>query len=539
MVATLVRRRHLIISVAVPIALAAVLIAALAPTRYNSTAVFAIEEGRLTDLGNAGSGQRENYVDQYIKDLQGVVLGPGGLRQLLSAQNRLPDSSKGQTEMIEEMRKQVGLRVISEQVLDPQTGRERTIISSFQLRSEAATPELARETTAWLSNRFIETDRSTRSSRSESYTRYLDNEVNKRKQRVDAIEQQLADFKQKNIGQLPELNQLNLDFKDRAERDLQEAEAQLRTLVRERSFVQQQMQQATTQTSSAQRLQELKDSYRDRLLTYDANHPDMLALQREIDQLQTGGSRRNGSLREQLASQQEILSQARQRYSDNHPDIIRLQRTIASLEQRIASGETADTSATPVSANELQLRTQLNSLDLQISSLQAQAADFRSRIATVRNQIQSTPQVEREYQTLSQDLSVARLAYQDVLQKKFAADAAASAISSGSADAFRLTQRASLPESRVKTIAVAVLALGIFIAITLSFGSALIAEMLDPTVRSSRDVRQILGVIPLAIIPEIANSTTLGVQRARWMRLTASMVVVTTILFTIGYQLVR
>jgi polysaccharide biosynthesis transport protein len=536
LLATLRRRRRVMLMFAVPLAASAILVALFAPTRYRSEAVFDIEESRLADMGQRSS-QRENYVDQYVKDLQGVVMGTGGIRTLLAEQKRLPAVEDGQAAFIEKMKKNVGLRVISEQVLDPQSGRERTIISSFRIFSEAETPELAQQTTAALSDRFIAADRTTRLSRSDGYVRFLEEEAVKRKERVDTIEQQLADFKQRNIGQLPELNQMNLDFKDRAERDLQQAEAQLRTLVRERAFAQQQLQQAGQQTNGAQRLQELQDQYRDRLQTYDSNHPDMLALQREIDQLRAGGGRRTGSLRDQLSSQRDILAQARQRYSDSHPDIVRLQRTIAALEARIAAGETADTSAAPLSANELQARTTINSLDLQISSLQSQAEQSRSRIAQVRGNIQSTPQVEREYQTLSQDLSVARVAYQEVLQKKIEADGAVSAIRSGSADAFRLTQRASLPEGRVTIRSLAALVIGGFLAITLAFAAALLAEMFDPTVRGSRDIRQVLDVTPLAIIPEIANSTTHAARRARWMRLAASIAVCTVVLFAVGYRL--
>ncbi|MET0292128.1 MAG: hypothetical protein ABW136_07145 [Steroidobacteraceae bacterium] len=537
LLATLRRRRRVMLMFAVPLATAAILVAAFAPTRYRSEAVFDIEESRLAEMGQRSS-QRENYVDQYIKDLQGVVMGTGGIRQLLASQQRLPAADEGQASFIEKVKKSVGLRVISEQVLDPQSGRERTIISSFRIYSEAESPELAQQTTAALSDRFMEADRNSRLTRASGYVRFLDEEAGKRKARVDQIEQQLADFKQKNIGQLPELNQLNIDMRDRTERDLQEAEAQLRTLVRERAFAQQQMQQAGVQTSGAQRLQELQDQYRDRLQSYDASHPDMLALQREIDQLRTGGGgRRGGSLKDQLASQRDILAQARQRYSDSHPDIIRLQRTITALEARIAAGETADTTATPLSANEMQARTQINSLDLQIASLQSQAAQFRNRIAAVRGNIQSTPQVEREYQTLGQDLTVARAAYQDTLQKKIEADGATSAISSGSADAFRLTQRASMPEGRVKLRSIAVLAIGGFLAVTLAFAAALLAEMFDPTVRGSRDIRQVLDVTPLAIIPEIANSTTHSARRARWTRLAASIAVFTGVLFALGYKL--
>src|SRR5262249_32253210 len=149
----------------------------------------------------------------------------------------------------------------------------------------------------------------------------------------------------------------------------------------------------------------------------------------------------------------------------------------------------------------------------------------------------SAPQVEREYQLLNQDLSVARAGYEEMLQKRIDADAAEAAIDSGSADVFRMTQHPSLPEKSVKTSAIAIVAVGLIVGLTLSLGSALLAEMMDSTVRGSRDVRRVLGVVPLGIIPEITNSATLSARRASWMKLAASVCVVTVVLFSVGYKL--
>jgi len=535
MVAALERRWTLILGVGLPIILAASLIAGLMPTRYRSLATYAIEESRMSGLTPAGSS-RDSYADQYVKDLTERVLATDSIREMLRATGELPTELSDQAEAIAKKKKSIRVKVQSEQVLDPQNGRERTIISSFDIAHDDATPESARDGTQWLADAFVNADRQSRHEKARAYTAFLVSESERRKAQVDAIEGRLADFKEQNIGRLPELAAMNLESRDRAERDLSELESTLRTLLRERSFVQQQMQQFRGGPAAA-RLQELEETYRERLHTYDVNHPDMLSLQREIDTLRNGQGRSGGTLREQLNSQREILAQAQQRYSDSHPDIQRLKRAVASLEERIANGESADKETAPMSATELQLRTQVNSLNEQIASLQSRTAEIRNKISTISTRIQSTPQVEREYQILNQDLSVARASYQDVLQKRIDADAAEAAIDSGSADVFRLTQRPSLPESRVHSSSIAVVAVGIVLGLVLAFGSALLAEMLDSTVRGSRDIRRVLGVVPLGIIPEITNSATLSARRTRWMKLAATVCVATVVLFSVGFKL--
>ena len=326
------RRYKLMILVCAPIALATVLLALSLPRLYRSSATLAIEVTRLPGVGQTSTTQNQNYADQYVKDLTDVVLHDNSLLQMLSASNSLPQGTADRKEAAAALRRRINAKVASEQVLDPQTGRERTIISALQIDHDGLTPEQAQAGTQWLVDAFIQADRRTRRERAESYDRYLVGETERRKNTTAALNKQLADFKQHNIGRLPELNALNLDFRERAQRDLDAKETQLRALVNERAFVQQQMQQASAQNSGTQRLQDLEDSYRQRLQTYNPSHPDMLAMQREIEQLRAGGGQRGGTLRDQLATQRDILAQTRQRYSDSHPDVVRLQANIAALE---------------------------------------------------------------------------------------------------------------------------------------------------------------------------------------------------------------
>jgi succinoglycan biosynthesis transport protein ExoP len=533
------RRRMLMTAVGAPLALATLLLAVFSPLLYRSEATLAIEEARLPGIGQTSTTQNQNYADQYIKDLTDQVLGAGNLINRLRAQGKLPantDADK-RKELTKALGRRLAAKVVSDQVLDPQTGRERTIITALQVRYDDRTPEAARDGAQWLIDNFVAADRKLRQSRAESYDRFLVSEIERRKLQVNAADKLLADFKQHNIGRLPELNALNMDFKERAQRDLDENQAQLRTLVNQRAFVQQQLQQAAGQNAGTQRLQDLEDTYRQRLQTYDPSHPDMLAMQREIEQLRSGAGQAGGTLRQQLATQRDILAQARQRYNDDHPDIVRLRANIAALEQRIAAGESPDTRSTPISTTELQLQTQLNSLDTQISSLQGQMTDARTRISAVQTQLEATPQVEREYSTLNQQLTLARAGYQEIMQRKIDSDANQAAISSGSTDVFRVTAGPDLPDTIATARLLALLIVGLGGAVSLALGAAMIAELLDGTVRGVRDIRQVLGVVPLGSIPEMQDASSRKLLRRQWFKLGSSVLLASTVLFFIGQKL--
>jgi uncharacterized protein involved in exopolysaccharide biosynthesis len=529
------RRRWILAAVAAPLPLAAVLLALALPGNYKSTATFAIEESRLS--GFQSSGQRDSYADQYVKDLEESVRRSDSLLRMLAPATDLPAEEAARDKLVRAADKRVDVRIVSRQVLDPQTGREKTIISSFSVTAGAPTATEAQRRAAWFAEEFVAADRRSRQQRAQSASAFLEAETERRRVTVGGKEKLLADFKQQNIGALPELNQLNLDFKNRAERDLQDSEVQVRTLVRERDFVQQQLQQTRNQSPSTERIQQLEEEYRRRLQIYDDSHPDMVAMRREIDELRSSGLQSGASISSQLAAEQAALVQARTRYSAEHPDIKRMEHRVAELQARIAAGETGSSVTVPMNPMQMQLTSQLNSLNSQIASMQTGIGGIRGRISSVQGQITATPQVERQYTILTQDVSAARQAYQEVLAKKIDSESASEAIASGSVDAFRLIKRPSVPKSTSKTGKILLLLGALVLGAAMGAGAMVLAEIRDSTVRSSRDVFRVLGVSPLGIIPVMANTAARHVKTHRRLRLAGMVGAVTLILTFAGYGL--
>jgi hypothetical protein len=56
---------------------------------------------------------------------------------------------------------------------------------------------------------------------------------------------------------------------------------------------------------------------------------------------------------------------------------------------------------------------------------------------------------------------------------------------------------------------------GIILAFLFSLAAVVIAEAMDQTVRGSRDVRRVLAVAPLAVIPEILDISAIRRQRLK------------------------
>ena len=305
---------------------------------------------------------------------------------------------------------------------------------------------------------------------------------------------------------------------ERTERDLRDAEAQLQAMRRERGLLLSQLQQARSAAPEANNLRALEAEYDRKRIQYDPSHPDLVALRRQIDTLKRGGSTTGMTLRQQLANERAVLAEARQRYSEDHPDVRRIARNISSLEARIAAGETADRSVASDSPVAIQLQAQLNATDAQIAALQTRTVEMRTRMEQIEERLAMTPQVEREYQTVTRDLTSARTKYEELVKRRMDSEVSEAAIAGGRADKFRVVQAPSVPAAPAKPKRLAMLMIGLVLACIIAVSTTVAVEAMDQSVRGSRDVRDILGVTPLASVPMISNSIAAGLRKRQLLR---------------------
>jgi polysaccharide biosynthesis transport protein len=287
-------------------------------------------------------------------------------------------------------------------------------------------------------------------------------------------------------------------------------------LRQDRIYAAQQLASSENVSPDASNLRQLEAEYARMQGIYDPSHPDVVSLRRRIEGMRSGGAAMGGaSLRGQLQAQRAILAETRQRYSDDHPDVKRITRQIETLEARIKAGETTD-AIVSMNPAAVAARTQVQAIDSQLASLQARGTQLRAKLEQLERRVESTPHVEREYQTLTRDLDLARAKYDELLKNQMSAEVTAAAIAGGGSDELRLVQSPGLPQKPAKPARIAILIVGIMLALIATLTAAIVAEGLDQNVRGSRDVRSLLELAPLAVIPEIQDDAT-----ARRLRLQA------------------
>jgi polysaccharide biosynthesis transport protein len=526
------RRKALLLGVAIPIAILAILLAIGLPDKFTSSALVEIDEPSSAQSMAETSGG-ESYADQYVTNLKGIVLTDANLRKMSAENDLYPDLADDESAMLTRMKRDISVSIVTTPILDPRTGREREVVDAFTLSFDHRVPAKAQAGAQWLVGAFLAEHRRQRQGRASGAAQFYAKEAERLRTHVAQLEAKLADFKNKHYGQLPELTGINMSMMDRAESQMAQNETQMRSLRQERVFVAAQLEQARSQGPEAGTLRSLEDQYARMKSSYDEGHPDMIALRRQIDSLKYGTSASAGSsLRSQLTSKRQTLAEARQRYGAEHPDIKRLQRDIATLETRIKSGEKGDTEMSDGTPMGMQLRAQINAIDSQLNSLSAQNAQLRAKMSSIESNVTAVPQVEREYGNLTRDLTISREKYEQLLNRQMDAEVSESAIVGGRSDEFRLVQAPMLPAAPSKPKRLAILLIGLVAAVVLALTATVGAEALDPKVRGARDIRELLQVSPLVAIPAIRNSRSRRRNAWRLVTATASGVIGVWVAFT-------
>jgi uncharacterized protein involved in exopolysaccharide biosynthesis len=528
------KRKRLLFMIGVPILALGAALALVLPDIYRSSGLIEIEgaenvrqSGGDPSLQDAVARQSDEplYADQYVQSLSTAVLSDKNLARLLEKEQLYEDQADDPKSSLQRLRKDIRVDMVTVPILDPESGREREVVTAFTVSYENRDPQRAYAGAKWLTNAFLEGNREDRREYASGTAKFFAAESERMRKRVAELEGKLAEFKAKHVGQLPDLNDLNMSSMDRTENEINSVETQLQGLRRERVFLVAQLQQARSTGPETSSIQTLENEYKQKLAIYDPNHPDLISLRRQIDMMRAGGSPTGMTLRQQLQQQRSILAESRQRYGEDHPDIKRIQRNIESLEARIKSGESADTTLASDSPMAVQLQTQLNATDTQIGALQARGAELRRKMTLLETNMNTAPQVEREYATVTRDLDGARTKYQELQRRQMDAEVSEAAIANGTADKFHVKTNPSLPDEPAKPQRIALFAVAFGFALIASLTSIVFAQVLDPTVRGVRDIRDILDVTPLTAVPVIEQSGRNPHRKMRWAFSKAAVIV--------------
>ncbi len=520
MIEAIRRRLPLGLGIALGLILLALLLALGLPAIYKSRAVILIEQQEIPqDLVRS---LVTSYADQRIQIIAQRVLTTSNLSDIIEKYDLYTDEREADPLeiVLEEMREDITLEPISADVVDQRSGRPTKATIAFELAYENESPDLAQRVANELVSLFLNENLKQRTETAEETLTFLTTEADRLGAEVASLETALAEFKEGNVDRLPELTNLNLQLMNSREQDLIQVDNQIRSLEQQRVYLESELaqQQPTSQLYSetgqrilgpADQLKVLESEFIPLAARYGENHPDVIAMRKEIQSLraQVGGATSNSEIILRRNQLQAELARVREKYSSDHPDVKRLNRELTSVERQLKATRNANYTPPVVGPPDnpayIQLQARLDATRADIRALQAQKVALRAKIDELEQRLTATPQVEREYRTLSRDYENAVAKYQEVLAKKQEAEFAKSLESGQKGERFTLIEPPLIPEEPDKPNRLAIGFLGAVLSAAGGVGVGAIAESVDNRIYGRTGITRVLGVPPLAVIPNI------------------------------------
>jgi polysaccharide chain length determinant protein (PEP-CTERM system associated) len=364
----------------------------------------------------------------------------------------------------------------------------RTAISIKPIHSEAGTnglpgffiaftgsqPRLAQQVCGEISSLFVRENLRAREQTAEGTTDFLKGQLADAKKNLDDQDQKLAIFQRKYIGKLPGQEQPNMNM-------LTSLDTQL---------------QATTQEIA--RMQQDK-SYEEAMLaqqTRDLPSPTQVGPAPED---------RQAELDKMLAAEADLET----RYTPNHPDVIALRHNIDELKQLIAQPSTTPAPAPrlvarPEPVQIQQLRAQLRSLDQGLADKKQEQAHIEEQIRLYQDRIQSSPMVQEEFKQITRDYVTAQQFYDDLLTKKNHSEMAADLERRQQGEQFRVMDAPNLPEQPSFPKRWLFMCAGLVAGLCFGVMFTAFVEYRDTALRTERDIHAFTKLPTLGVISWIA-----------------------------------
>ena len=536
------RRRGLFFAVTGAAALATVLVAILSPPKYRSTSTILIEQQEIPK--EMVRSTISSFADQRVQVIQERVMRAKNLLALMDRYDLYPDlKDKAPREVIlERMKKDTALHMISADVIDPNSGRPEQANIAFSVSYEHRSPTLALNVANELTSLYLNENLTDRAQMTEQTSSFLSEQAKAERAHIDELDSKLAKFKEAHNQELPELTQLNVQMAERTQTDLSDTRNRIAALDSQRISLEAQLAQISPSAvvfadngqrvfSAADRLKDLKSKLASYKALYGPQHPDVVSTQLQINGLEKEVQAEDGTADRvrQLAAAKAELASDLEKYSPEHPDVIRLEHEVATLQNDVKVDAAAGTQKVardhPDNPAYLQVKGELDSVTAERDAELQKQTELKAKLDAYDRRVALSPDVARQYQEMTRDLDAAQAKYQEILAKQTEAQVAENMESEQKGERFTLLEPPQLPEKPVSPNIPLILVAGLTLSVALGFGAVMAREALDLSVRGPADIRQLLQVPALASIPRILTAHDQQRQRRLSLFVSAGSVV--------------
>lgn len=331
-------------------------------------------------------------------------------------------------------------------------------------------PLLAKQVIQSLLTLFVETSLGDSRKDTDIAQRFLEEQISEYEARLVAAEEALKEFKQKNVGLMPEEGQEYYQRMQSALARLSSAELELSEAKNRRNELRRQLRgeepsfgmvtaptaPMATNLAIDARIQNLQARLDDLLLRYTSKHPDVTALQKAIEDL--------------TAQREEELGQLAQVMPGTAPSGLETNPVYQQL--KISQGEA----------------------EANVAALQVRVARFQAQVDKLRDLVDTIPRVEAELNRLNRDYAVNKKNYETLLTRRESAKISEQAGQSSDSVKFRIVDPPHVPLTPAapnRPLLVSVVLVGSILA---GMVFAFFMSQIKPTFDNGRVITRELGV---------------------------------------------
>ena len=485
------------------------------PKVYYSEASILVEKPdipeELVDI-NASS-----YIIDRIEIFKKKLITKKNLQQLLGRLD-LSETETSNSMTLLDIQEAISIEVVDVQSINSKSGKPSISTIGVTVGFEAETPRLTQLGANLVAEMVLQSHRKDREDKAAHVTTFLKSETERLGNELTSEEQQLAQFKQHNAQQLPNLLEVNMRMLEQTEtkidieaRTIQELEFKRSALIEKLEYLDPMLSTVTSQKKGVSLVDELNQLKTKKVYLssiYSPEHPDVVNLESKILSLE--------KIVKQISSNAEVNNDIQQlknslvtlklKYSDNHPDVISLKNALSRKEQLINNDVKESDfvqSYQSVSPEFTQVNNELRATKTGLYSAQKRKTEQLRKKEDYETRIFNTPVVEKEYLAITRTYQEKLEAYKQVNDKLLKARIAENIEKNQKNERLTLLESASLPLIPIRPNRLGIALLGGFLAFFCGICAATAAEFKDNSVRGIRDVLAIMEAPPLASIPTI------------------------------------
>jgi polysaccharide chain length determinant protein (PEP-CTERM system associated) len=438
------------------------------PEKYEASARVYVDTESLLGPMLSGLAIRPN-VDQQVALMSRTLISRPNVEKLV----RMADLDLGYTpgpareELVDNVMRTIGLG-----------GSSATNLYIISYRDPK--PEQARRVVQSLLAIFVESSLGDKRQDSRTAVRFIDQQIKRYEDSLQAAETRLKEWKLKNMGV--------------AGRDGQDYFGRL-------AGIRNAIESARLELDAAE---QSRDAYKKELA---GETPTFLAEPADPS-LQDALPEIDGRISSLRKAQDELLL----RYTDVHPDVVANKRLIEQLEEQrkteLAARRKANAAAGRPSGPAAERNPMFQQLRLSLAEAEANVASLRSRLAGYENQFRQlkgqaamVPEVEEEYTQLNRDYEVKKRTYESLLNRREQGSMGIELQDAGGA-VFRVIDPPRVSPQPVAPNRLALLGLAFLASIGAGLFASLVASQTMPTVQDAQTLRvttnrPILGMVSM------------------------------------------